>query len=115
MTGTTAAGRTRLAHVPAQLPGTAQAQAAAPVRIPGPRNGGIVPMSLRSVHFVMPGGVDDPAAPSGGNAYDRRVRLDLPGFGWRVRGLPVPGDWPRPDDAARAELARVLRRLPDGA
>jgi glycosyltransferase involved in cell wall biosynthesis len=72
-------------------------------------------MSLRSVHFVMPGGVDDPAAPSGGNAYDRRVRLDLPGFGWRVRGLPVAGDWPRPDAAARAELARVLRRLPDGA
>ena len=81
MTGTTAAGRTRLAHVPAQLPGTAQAQAQAPASIPVPRNGGIVPMSLRAVHFVMPGGVDDPAAPSGGNAYDRRVRLDLPGFG----------------------------------
>ncbi|MGV9897653.1 glycosyltransferase family 1 protein, partial [Streptomyces tendae] len=98
------AGRARLAHIPAQLSGD--------VPGPAPRNGGIVPMSLRSVHFVMPGGVDDPAAPSGGNAYDRRVRLDLPGFGWRVRGLPVPGDWPRPDDAARAELARVLRRLP---
>lgn len=74
MTGTTAAGRTRLAHVPAQLPGTAQAQAQAqasiPVPVPVPRNGGIVPMSLRAVHFVMPGGVDDPAAPSGGNAYE---------------------------------------------
>ncbi|OMI85810.1 glycosyl transferase [Streptomyces sp. M1013] len=103
------AGRARLAYVPAQISGPDGAQA------PAPTNGGIVPMSLRSVHFVMPGGVDDPAAPSGGNAYDRRVRLDLPGFGWRVRGLPVPGDWPRPDDAARAELARVLRRLPDGA
>ncbi|MFI1759779.1 glycosyltransferase family 4 protein [Streptomyces sp. NPDC020571] len=103
------AGRARLAYVPAQLSG------AVPVPVPAPRNGGIVPMSLRSVHFVMPGGVDDPTAPSGGNAYDRRVRLDLPGFGWRVRGLPVPGDWPRPDDAARTELARVLRRLPDGA
>ncbi|MGC9441067.1 glycosyltransferase family 4 protein [Streptomyces sp. WG5] len=80
-----------------------------------PRNGEIIPMALRSVHFVMPGGVDDPAAPSGGNAYDRRVRLDLPGFGWRVRGLPVAGDWPRPDGGARAELVRVLRRLPDGA
>ncbi|MFC8802243.1 glycosyltransferase family 4 protein [Streptomyces anthocyanicus] len=103
------AGRARLAYVPAQISGPDGAQA------PAPTNGGIVPMSLRSVHFVMPGGVDDPAAPSGGNAYDRRVRLDLPGFGWRVRGLPVPGDWPRPDDAARAELARVLQRLPDGA
>ncbi|MFC8097930.1 glycosyltransferase family 4 protein [Streptomyces sp. NPDC017454] len=95
-------GRARLAHVPAQTSAAS-------------RNGGIVPMALRSVHFVMPGGVDDPAAPSGGNAYDRRVRLDLPGFGWRVRGLPVDGSWPRPDDAARAELARALRRLPDGA
>ncbi|MFH9817016.1 glycosyltransferase family 4 protein [Streptomyces sp. NPDC017230] len=95
-------GRARLAHVPAQTSAAS-------------RNGGIVPMALRSVHFVMPGGVDDPAAPSGGNAYDRRVRLDLPGFGWRVRGLPIDGSWPRPDDAARAELARALRRLPDGA
>ncbi|MEZ7005317.1 glycosyltransferase family 4 protein [Streptomyces sp. AD55] len=94
----------RLAHVPAQ----ASARTA-------PRNGGIIPMSLRSVHFVMPGGVDDPAAPSGGNAYDRRIGLDLPGFGWRVRPLTVAGDWPRPDEAARTELARVLRRLPDGA
>ncbi|MFF7333056.1 glycosyltransferase [Streptomyces sp. NPDC008150] len=77
-------------------------------------DGGIVPMSLRSVHFVVPGGVDDPAAPSGGNAYDRRVTLDLPGFGWRVRRHAVPGDWPRPSAADRAELARTLRELPDG-
>lgn len=119
MTGTSveptagpSAGRNRLAYVPPQ---TSATQQPGPGPTPAPGNGGIVPMSLRSVHFVMPGGVDDPAAPSGGNAYDRRVRLDLPGFGWRVRGLPVPGDWPRPDDAARAELARVLRRLPDGA
>ncbi|MFD4256314.1 glycosyltransferase family 4 protein [Streptomyces sp. NPDC058534] len=104
-----AAGRTRLTYVPTQIP-THIATRAASVR-----NDGIIPMSLRSVHFVVPGGIDDPAAPSGGNAYDRRVRLDLPGFGWRVRGLPVDGDWPRPDDTARAELARVLRRLPDGA
>ncbi|MEU9351239.1 glycosyltransferase family 4 protein [Streptomyces griseoloalbus] len=87
----------------------------APVQASFPRNGGIVPMSLRSVHFVMPGGVDDPAAPSGGNAYDRRVCLDLPGFGWQVRRHAVAGDWPRPDAAARAELARILRELPDGA
>ncbi|WP_435849517.1 glycosyltransferase family 4 protein, partial [Streptomyces olivaceus] len=107
-----AAGLTRLAHVPAQLTGR---QPARPTRPAAPRNDGIIPMSLRSVHFVMPGGSDDLAAPSGGNAYDRRVRLDLPGFGWRVRGLPVDGDWPRPDDTARAELARVLSRLPDGA
>ncbi|MFE2279544.1 glycosyltransferase family 4 protein [Streptomyces sp. NPDC059454] len=103
------------------VPGTAvdRAQAArldyVPVQAALPRNGGIIPMSLRSVHFVMPGGVDDPAAPSGGNAYDRRVCLDLPGFGWQVHRHAVAGDWPRPDAAARAELARTLRELPDGA
>lgn len=74
----------------------------------------IIPMSLRSVHFVMPGGVDDPTAPSGGNAYDRRVCLDLPGFGWQVERHAVAGSWPRPQAAARTELARTLSELPDG-
>ncbi|MEQ8148308.1 glycosyltransferase family 4 protein [Streptomyces sp. OP7] len=86
-----------------------------PVQASFRRNGGIIPMSLRSVHFVMPGGVDDPSAPSGGNAYDRRVCLDLPGFGWQAHRRPVAGDWPRPDATDRAELARTLRELPDGA
>ncbi|MGV9347669.1 glycosyltransferase family 4 protein [Streptomyces spiralis] len=87
--------------------------------VPAPRSGrhhvGIIPMSLRTVHFVLPGGVDDPATPSGGNAYDRRVSLDLPGFGWQVRPHPVHGEWPRPGARARTELARVLRELPDGS
>ncbi|MFC8343566.1 glycosyltransferase family 4 protein [Streptomyces sp. NPDC057280] len=78
------------------------------------KNADIIPMSLSSVHFVMPGGVDDPAAPSGGNAYDRRVSLDLPGFGWQVHKHAVDGEWPRPGAAARAELARILREFPDG-
>ncbi|MFF7647261.1 glycosyltransferase [Streptomyces canus] len=73
----------------------------------------IIPMSLRTVHFVMPGGVDDPTAPSGGNAYDRRVCLDLPGFGWQVERHAVAGSWPRPGAPARTELARTLRDLPD--
>jgi glycosyltransferase involved in cell wall biosynthesis len=79
-----------------------------------PKIGGIIPMSLRSVHFVMPGGVDDAANPSGGNAYDRRLCLDLPGFGWQVHKHLVSGSWPRPEAAARAELARTLREFPDG-
>ncbi|MFF5360675.1 glycosyltransferase family 4 protein [Streptomyces scabiei] len=78
------------------------------------KNAAIVPMSLRSMHFVMPGGVDDLARPSGGNAYDRRICLDLPGFGWQVHKHTVDGDWPSPSEAARAELARTLRELPDG-
>ncbi|MEV0171469.1 glycosyltransferase family 4 protein [Streptomyces sp. NPDC050803] len=84
-----------------------------PVQHSALKNAEIVPMSLRSVHFVLPGGVDDPAAPSGGNAYDRRVSLDLPGFGWQVHKHAVEGEWPRPGVGARAELARVLRELPD--
>ncbi|MEV7288963.1 glycosyltransferase family 4 protein [Streptomyces sp. NPDC093252] len=97
---------------------------AAPVAPPAPvtpaapaalRDGGIIPMSLRTVHFVMPAGVDDPAAPSGGNAYDRRICLDLPGFGWRVRRHLAAGAWPRPGRDARAALAGLLAALPDGA
>ncbi|MFI5673998.1 glycosyltransferase family 4 protein [Streptomyces cellulosae] len=85
-----------------------------PVQHSALKNAEIVPMSLRSVHFVLPGGVDDPTAPSGGNAYDRRICLDLPGFGWQVHQHAVNGSWPRPDATARGELARVLRDLPDG-
>ncbi|MFG2786081.1 glycosyltransferase family 4 protein [Streptomyces sp. NPDC048419] len=84
-----------------------------PVQHSALENAEIIPMSLRSVHFVMPGGVDDPAAPSGGNAYDRRVSLDLPGFGWQVHKHAVAGDWPRPTAAAGAELGRMLRELQD--
>lgn len=86
-----------------------------PAQRTAPRNADILPMSLNSVHFVMPAGVDDPTVPSGGNAYDRRICLDLPGFGWQVHRLLVPGTWPRPDAAARTELARGLRALPDDA
>jgi glycosyltransferase involved in cell wall biosynthesis len=85
-----------------------------PVQHSALKNAEIIPMSLRSVHFVLPGGVDDPAAPSGGNAYDRRISLDLAGFGWQVHQHAVDGDWPHPGAAARMELARVLRELPDG-
>ncbi|MET8248903.1 glycosyltransferase family 4 protein [Streptomyces sp. NPDC005202] len=101
MTDTTIDRASSLRYVPAQRAGL--------------ENVGIIPMSLRTVHFVLPGGVDDPATPSGGNAYDRRVSLDLPGFGWQVQGHPVGGSWPRPGAAARTELACTLRELPDSA
>ncbi|MFM9445844.1 glycosyltransferase family 4 protein [Streptomyces acidiscabies] len=79
------------------------------------KNGDLIPMSLRTVHFVLPGGVDDPSRPSGGNAYDRRVCLDLPGFGWQVRKHLADGEWPRPAAEDRDALARTLRDLPDGS
>ncbi|PBC80841.1 Glycosyl transferases group 1 [Streptomyces sp. 2224.1] len=69
----------------------------------------------RVVHAVLPGDVDDPAVPSGGNTYDRRVCRDLPAAGWQVRPYAAPGSWPRPDAAARAGLVRYLAALPDGA
>ncbi|MGW7254472.1 glycosyltransferase family 4 protein [Streptomyces sp. NPDC054834] len=95
--------------------GRGPALAYVPVQREALNNVGIIPMSLRTVHFVLPGGVDDPANPSGGNAYDRRVCLDLPGFGWQVTKHPVDGAWPRPGAAARDALARTLREMPDGA
>ena len=75
----------------------------------------IIPMSLRAMHFVMPGTVDDPSKPSGGNTYDARVCLDLPAFGWQVHKHAIDGSWPRPGAAARAELARTLSEMADGS
>ncbi|MFJ6630891.1 glycosyltransferase family 4 protein [Streptomyces sp. NPDC091376] len=72
------------------------------------------PVPERSVRIVMPGTVDDPAAPSGGNTYDRRVCRELPQLGWQLHEHTVTGDWPRPGAGARAELARVLSESPDG-
>ncbi|MEX3100998.1 glycosyltransferase family 4 protein [Streptomyces sp. ST1015] len=86
-----------------------------PVQPVARKNGDLIPMSLRTVHFVLPGGVDDPSRPSGGNAYDRRVCLDLPGFGWQVRKHLADGAWPQPSADDRDALARTLRDLPDGS
>jgi glycosyltransferase involved in cell wall biosynthesis len=70
---------------------------------------------VTAVHFVVPDGIDDPGQPSGGNAYDRHVRQGLGSLGWSVRVHAVTGCWPRPDAAAFAALARVVRQIPDGA
>ena len=70
---------------------------------------------MTPVHVVVPDGLDDPARPSGGNAYDRRVCSELGRMGWRVRLHEVPGSWPHPDAAALAALAGVVERLPDDA
>ncbi|MEV0154957.1 glycosyltransferase family 4 protein [Micromonospora sp. NPDC050686] len=70
---------------------------------------------MSRVHVVLPAGVDDPATPSGGNTYDRRVCAGLAAAGWSVCEHPVPGDWPRPTPADRAALAGLLAALPDGA
>ena len=71
--------------------------------------------AVTEVHVVVPEGIDDPARPSGGNAYDRRVCRGLAALGWAVHEHPIAGAWPRPDASGRAALARAVERLPDGA
>jgi glycosyltransferase involved in cell wall biosynthesis len=70
---------------------------------------------VSEVHVVVPEGIHDPARPSGGNTYDRRVCRGLAELGWAVREHAVPGAWPRGSEAERAALARSVRRIPDGA
>ncbi|WP_435843625.1 hypothetical protein [Streptomyces hirsutus] len=55
-----AVDRARLDYVPLQS--SAQAPAPTAAQASARWNGGIIPMSLRRVHFLMPGGVDDPSA-----------------------------------------------------
>jgi glycosyltransferase involved in cell wall biosynthesis len=70
---------------------------------------------VTEVHVIVPEGIDDPARPSGGNTYDRRVCRGLAVLGWAVREHAVPGAWPRPGEAGQAALARAVRLIPDGA
>ncbi|MCO8270003.1 glycosyltransferase family 4 protein [Actinoplanes sp. TRM 88003] len=63
----------------------------------------------RTLWAVLPGGVDDPTAPSGGNRYDRAVLSLLPD----VHEIAVPGSWPSPEPAARRALTAALADIPD--
>lgn len=67
------------------------------------------------VAVVVPEGIDDPARPSGGNTYDRRVCDGLRRLGRDVSEWVAPGPWPVREGAATAELARIFDALPDGA
>ncbi|MBV9921147.1 MAG: glycosyltransferase family 4 protein [Pseudonocardia sp.] len=69
---------------------------------------------MTRVHVVLPGDVDDPRSPSGGNTYGRRIARELAGLGWTVARHRVPGSWPRPSAAEEAGLARLLSAVPDG-
>ncbi len=70
---------------------------------------------MTAVHVVVPEGIDDPARPSGGNAYDLQVCRGLAAIGWTVRPHTVPGRWPEFDATSHAALADVVRRIPDDA
>ena len=67
------------------------------------------------VHFVVPAGIDDPARPSGGNAYDRRVCDGLAAAGWDVQMHEVAGSWPSPAAPALDALAAVVGAIPEGS
>jgi glycosyltransferase involved in cell wall biosynthesis len=70
---------------------------------------------VRTVDFVVPDGIDDPARPSGGNTYDRNLCRGLISIGWSVREHPVSGFWSQPEAASFVALDRAMRRIPDGA
>jgi glycosyltransferase involved in cell wall biosynthesis len=59
---------------------------------------------VSAVHFVVPGSIDDPARPSGGNTYDRRVSNGLTALGWAVREHLVTG----------SGLGAAVEGVPDG-
>ena len=71
------------------------------------------PEALAEAHFVVPDSIDDPARPSGGNVYDRRLADELPGCGWSIREHPVAGSWPNPGPAERDRFDALLAGLPD--
>ena len=68
-----------------------------------------------TVHAVLPDGIDDPARPSGGNLYDRRVCHGLASRGWTVHEHAVEGFWTRPGGDSLAALAGVVERISDGS
>jgi glycosyltransferase involved in cell wall biosynthesis len=61
---------------------------------------------VNEVHVIVPEGIGDPARPSGGNTYDRRVCQGLAALGWAVHEHAVVGD---------AHLALTVERIPDDA
>jgi glycosyltransferase involved in cell wall biosynthesis len=72
-------------------------------------------MAGRTVHVVVPEGIDDPARPSGGNRYDRRLVDELRTLGWQVHEHAAAGTWPDPSPADAHCLGVLLAALPDGA
>jgi glycosyltransferase involved in cell wall biosynthesis len=69
---------------------------------------------VSAVYAVLPNDIDDPASPSGGNRYDRRLLTGLAALGWSVREIAVPGAWPTPSDEDLSGLAAGLASVPDG-
>jgi glycosyltransferase involved in cell wall biosynthesis len=71
--------------------------------------------NIERVHVIVPEGFDDPGRPTGGNVYDRRACAGMAEAGWDVLVTTVAAVWPVPGQGARADLARILAAIPDGA
>jgi glycosyltransferase involved in cell wall biosynthesis len=65
----------------------------------------------RRVVFAVPG---DPATPTGGYGYDRRVAAELRRAGWGVHWLRLPDAFPAPDSNALDAAYAALAAQPEG-
>ena len=69
-------------------------------------------MTSLAIHLVVPGSLDQR---TGGYIYDARMMAGLQRRGWCVTVHNLAGEFPDPDDRARASLTRTLAALPDRA
>jgi glycosyltransferase involved in cell wall biosynthesis len=69
-------------------------------------------MADRRCVWLIPG---DWHTPTGGFVYDRRLVGALREHGWTVDVHRLDGQWPSPDDTARAAAQSVVEALPDGS
>jgi glycosyltransferase involved in cell wall biosynthesis len=68
---------------------------------------------MSATDFLLPLGIDDPARPSGGNHYDRRVIAELGKASWLVREHGIAASGPAAGFQSAAHVAQVLLKIPD--
>ncbi|MEX0591181.1 MAG: glycosyltransferase family 4 protein, partial [Xanthobacteraceae bacterium] len=67
---------------------------------------------MPEVAFAVPGDIN---TPTGGYIYDKRVIELLPEFGWQVRHIELPGDYPEPTKASLDKTGQLLAATPADA
>ncbi len=66
----------------------------------------------RSAYFVFPGDIN---TLTGGYRYDKLVVDGLSRAGWKIHLVSLVGDYPFPDESARALAAKQLASIPDNS